>query len=144
MPCRPDRNCNGGVMIYIRKDIPTKILEKHELPHDIEGVFIELNFRRVKWLLFGTYHLPSKNYQYYFEALDNALDSFSSYDRIVSADFNTDEKETCMKTFLHQNDFKNLVKNSSKPTTINLFLTSESTCFQKTKTVFTVFIGLSD
>ena len=47
-------------MIYIRKDIPTKILEKHELPHDIEGIFIELNFRRVKWLLFGTYPPPFK------------------------------------------------------------------------------------
>ena len=61
---------------------------------------------------------------------------FSSYNRIVSAgDFNTEEKETFMKTFLYQYDFKNLVKNSSKPTTINLFLTNDSTYFQKTKII---------
>ena len=57
MPYRLDRNRNGeGVIIYTREDIPSKILEKHKLPHDIEGIFIELNFRKVKWLLFGTYH----------------------------------------------------------------------------------------
>ena len=57
MPYRLDRNRNGGgVMIYVREDIPSKILEKHELPHDIEGIFIELNFIKVKRLLFRTYH----------------------------------------------------------------------------------------
>lgn len=78
MPRRPDKNCIEGSMIYIREDIPTKILEKHELPHDIEGIFIELNFINVKWLLLGTYHLPSKNYQYYFEAFGNVLGSLTT------------------------------------------------------------------
>ena len=55
MPYRLDRNRNGGgVIIYVREDIPSNILEKHKLPHDIEGIFIELNIRKVKWLLFGT------------------------------------------------------------------------------------------
>ena len=49
MPYRLGRNRNGeGVIIYVREDIPSKILEKHNLPHDIEGIFIELNFRKVK------------------------------------------------------------------------------------------------
>ena len=40
---RLDRNCNGGcVIIYVREDIPSKILEKHKLPQHIEGQFIEL------------------------------------------------------------------------------------------------------
>ena len=54
---RLDRNRNrGGVIIYVREDIPSKILEKHKLPQDVEGMFVELNFRKIKWLLFGTYH----------------------------------------------------------------------------------------
>ena len=57
------------------------MLTKHKLPHDIEDIFIELNFRKAKWLLFGTYHPPSQNDQYYFEALEKALDSYSNYDR---------------------------------------------------------------
>ena len=151
MPYRLDRSrYGGGVINYVREDIPSKILEKHKLPHDIEVIFIELNFRKVKWLLFGTYHPPlppSQNDQYYFEALDKALDCYSSYDRIVlTGDFNSKEQETCMETFLYQHNLKNIViesicfKNSSKPT-IDLFLTNNSSYFQNTKTFF---IGLSD
>ena len=99
-----DRNRNGGgVIIYVMEDIPSKILEKHKLPQDVEGMFVELSFRKIKWLLFGTYHPPSQNDQYYFEALDKALDCYSSYDRIVSiGDFNSEDQESCMETFVYQ------------------------------------------
>ena len=37
MPYRLDSNRNGGdVIIYVREDIPSKILEKHKLPQDVE------------------------------------------------------------------------------------------------------------
>ena len=82
-------------MRYAREDISSKILEKDKIPQDIEGIFIELNFRKIKWLLFGTYYPPSQNDQYYFEALDKALDCYSSYDRIVlTGDFNSEYKKT--------------------------------------------------
>ena len=134
MPYRLGSNRNGGdVIIYVREDIPSKILEKHKLPQDVEGMFVELNFRKIKWLLFGTYHPPSQNDQYYFEALDKALDCYSSYDRIVLiGDFNSEDHETCMETFLYKHNLKNIVKegtcfkNSSKPSTIYLFLTNSS------------------
>ena len=68
---RLDRNRNGGgVMIYIRDDIPSRLLSEHVFPSDIEGLFIELNFRKYKWLLLGTYHPLSKSDQYYFNKLD--------------------------------------------------------------------------
>ena len=137
MPYRLDSNRNGGgVIIYVREDIPSKILEKHKLPQDVEGMFVELNFRKIKWLLFGTYHPPSQNDQYYFEALDKALDCYSSYDRIVLiGDFNSEDHETCMETFLYQHNLTNIVKegtcfkNSSKPSIIDLFLTNNSSYF---------------
>ena len=45
MSCRLDRNRNGGgIFVYVREDIPTKILTKHNLPEDIEGIFLEINF----------------------------------------------------------------------------------------------------
>ena len=72
---RLDRDRNGGgVIIYVWEDIPSKILEKHKLLQDVEGMLVELNFRKINWLLFGTYHLPSQNDQYYFEVLNKALD----------------------------------------------------------------------
>ena len=46
---RLDRNRNGGgVMIYIRDGIPSRLLSKHVFPSDIEGLYIELNFRKCK------------------------------------------------------------------------------------------------
>ena len=59
-PYRLDSNRNrGGVIIHVREDIPSKILTKHVLPIDIGALFIELNFRKCKWLLRGIYHAPS-------------------------------------------------------------------------------------
>ena len=57
-PYRIDRNRNGGgVMIYVRQDIPSKRLSKHNLPSDIECLCVEINLRKSKWLLCGTYHI---------------------------------------------------------------------------------------
>ena len=61
-PYRFDRNRNGvDVLIYVREDIPSKPLTDHKLSHDIEGIFVELNLRKNKWLLFGSYHPPSQS-----------------------------------------------------------------------------------
>ena len=43
-PYRRDRTANGGgVLIYVREDIPSKELNDHNFPDDIEGIFVELN-----------------------------------------------------------------------------------------------------
>ena len=53
-PYRKDRNANGGgVMIYVREDIPSQ--EKvHNLPSHIEAILVEINLRKSKLLLVGT------------------------------------------------------------------------------------------
>ena len=35
-------------MIFIRDDIPSSLLRKYVFPDDIQGLFIELNCRKVK------------------------------------------------------------------------------------------------
>ena len=48
-PFRRDRNRKGdGVMIYVRENIPSKLLTKHVLPSDIECIFLELNLKKCK------------------------------------------------------------------------------------------------
>ena len=48
-----DRNENGGgILVFIRKDIPTKQIESQM---EIGGFFIELDLRRKKWLLCCSY-----------------------------------------------------------------------------------------
>ena len=77
-PFRLDRNRNGASeMIYIRDNIPSRLLSKHVFPSDIEGLYIELNFRKCKWLLLGTHHTPSQSDQYYFDNLDKSLDTIA-------------------------------------------------------------------
>ena len=50
-PFRLDRNTyGGGVMIYVREDIPCDILSKHNIPTDVEAIFVEINLRKNKLL----------------------------------------------------------------------------------------------
>ena len=74
-PYRLDRNAfGGGILIYVRQDIPSKQLKRHKFADNIEGIFVEINFYKSKWLLFGTYHPPSQNKNFYFENVGRALD----------------------------------------------------------------------
>ena len=46
-PFRLDRNAfGGGILIYVRSDIPCKQVSKHEFSESIEGIFVEINFRK--------------------------------------------------------------------------------------------------
>ena len=52
---RQDRNeFGGGIMVFVREDILSKVISKETL--SIEGMFIELNFRKKKWLLSYSYN----------------------------------------------------------------------------------------
>ena len=75
------RNRNrSGVIIYVKEDIPSKILKKRVLPTDIEVLFIELNFEN---------HPPPQSYQCFFDRLDIALDVYSNYENsLLVGDFN--------------------------------------------------------
>ena len=98
-PYRYDRNRKaGGIMIYIRENIPSTLLEKLNFSDDIKGLFVELNFRKVKWLLFGTYHPPLQNDIYYFNQLDKASDTYNNYGKIVLiGDFNAKQLNPVLK-----------------------------------------------
>ena len=148
-PYRMDRNKHGGgILIYIREDIPSKQLSKHNFTKHIEGMFIEINLRKTRWLLFGTYHPPSQSDKEYFEQVGLALDVYSDYGKfLLTGDFNAEDSESCLKDFLYHYDAKNLVKQKTcfksveNPSCIDLFLTNSYRSFQNTTTVST---GLSD
>ena len=106
MPHRLDRNRNGGgVIIYVRDDIPSKVLRKHFFPNDIEGIFVEMNFRKSKWLLYGTY-------QYYFDNIDKTRDVYCQYEKIMLVgDFSAQIGEKCFDDFLFQHELRNVNDN---------------------------------
>ena len=149
LPFRLDRNQKGGgLLIFVRSDIPTKLLTEHSFPNDIEGLFIEINFRKSEWLLSETYDPASQNDQYYFFCLDKALDVCSSYKKVIlTGNFKAQESECVFDSFLFQHDLTSLVKegtfykNSRKPRCVDLYLTNSPLNYQNTSSVFT---GLSD
>ena len=49
---RLDRNQNGaGLLLYVRKNIPCKILKEYTPEKPIENLFVEINLRSRNWLL---------------------------------------------------------------------------------------------
>ena len=137
-PFRQDRDKNGGgLLIYVNECISTKKLNKHVFPDDIEGLFIELNFRKTKWLLVGTYHPPKQNDEYYFGNVGNALDTcIIYYDKFIFAgDFNAEVSESKMDNFLGTHGLSSLIhektcfKSLTNPSCIDLFLTNSKNSF---------------
>ena len=54
-PYRLDRNKNGGgIMLYIRDDIPSQLLKKENKEGNFENFFVEINLRRRKWRITHT------------------------------------------------------------------------------------------
>lgn len=152
-PYRLDRNrWGGGVMIYIREDIPSRKLNRHNFTKNVEGLFIEVNLRKMKFLLFGIYHSTHPEYGLsdteYFEQIGLALDVYSNYAKfLLAGDFNMEVEEDTLKEFLFEYNAKSLVKEKTcfksidNPSCIDLFLTNSQQSFQNTTTVAT---GLSD
>lgn len=149
-PFRRDRDSHGGgVLIYVRNDIPSKELGDHTFPSDIEGIFVELNFRKSKWLLFGTYHPPSQSDEYYFSKVSNSLDIYlPKYNNfLLTGDFNCEDSEPILAEFLGNYGAKNIqrefscFKSAAHPSCIDLFLTNSPKSFQNTTVLAN---GLSD
>ena len=148
-PYRLDKNRNGGgILIYVREYIPSnKLLNKHSFPEDIEGIFLEINLRKQKWLLFGTYHPPSQNDEHFFNFVTRGLDIYSSsYDNfLLAGDFNAETTEHIMKDFLYRHDAKSLIKESTRfknplnTNCIDLFLTNKVNSFQNSIALSTGF-----
>ena len=152
-PYRRDRNKDGGgVMIYIREDIPSDILLKHNLPSNIEAICVEINLRKNRLLLIGTYHSTHKTHgssdENFFYNIGLTLDVYSNFDKfLLAGDFNMQENDDILDEFMEDFLAKNLVKeptcfkNADNPSCIDLFITNSYLSFQKTTTVTT---GLSD
>ena len=139
-------------MVYVREDIPSRELARHNLSKNIETIFVQINLRKNKLSLVGTYHSTNKDYgasnSHYFEQMGFALDVYSNYNNfLIVGDFNVQEDESCIQDFMNEYNAINLVKESTcfknleSPSCIDLFVTNSGNIFQNTTTVST---GLSD
>ena len=141
---RRDRNRDGGgVMIYVREDIPCDELCKHVISPNMEAIFVEINLRKNKILLAGIYHSKNEKYgvtdEELFRQIGLVLDLYSSrFDKfLLAGDFNTQEENEVLDEFMNDFHAKNLVKDptcfksSENPSCIDLFITNSFRSFQK-------------
>ena len=149
IPYRFDRNSNGGgLLLYVREDIPSKFLQVKS-GCNIESVCFEVNLRKTKWFINGSFN-PNKSFlSNHVECLNRIIDEYSKlYQNLFfSGDFNASLSEKCLEEFYYLNGLTSLIKkptyfkNPNKPTCINLILTNPPSCFQHNKVFET---GLSD
>ena len=108
---RLDCNCHGGgLMLFVRKDIPSNLLVIEKKP--IESFLIEINLRNSKWLINCSYNPHKNNIATHLDRLSESLDTVSSdYEKfIVLGDFNIEINESHMKSFCENYDLTNLIK----------------------------------
>ena len=73
LPYRLDRNCRGGgILVYVRKDIPPKLIEMNS---SIESISIEQNLRKKKWLENCSYNAINSNICDHLKSLGRSLDT---------------------------------------------------------------------
>ena len=126
----------GGVLLYVREDIPTNLTEVETKP--IECFYAEINLLNDKWLRNCSYS-PHKNMNH-LRALSEKLDiSSTSYGNfIILGDFNIETEEQQIKDFCDNYSLKSLIrqptcyKSPSNPTCIDLVLTNAPQKFQST------------
>lgn len=148
-PYRLDRSDRGGgVILFIREHIPSKIIEL-EFDPQIEGIAIEINLKKRKWLLLCSYN-PHKNMiDAHLLSISRQLDKlYNKYENVIlMGDFNAEMTEDAMKYFCDSYNLKSLIKEHTcfksvhNPSCIDLILTNKPTYFQNNKVFET---GLSD
>ena len=152
---RKDRtyNSGGGLLIYVKKGIPTKRLRKLE-PLGIESIFIEIHIKQQKWCIINIYRSEDVKVDDFLSILSKSLDQvIKTYENImVIGDMNIDyskkkPKIKKLKTFCDAFDLTNLIKSATcfqsadHPSSIDLMLTNKNRSFIHSNTVIT---GLSD
>ena len=119
-PYRLDRNQNGGgIMLYIREDIPSKSLTEMKNDNETENIFIEINLRSKKWLISGSYNPKLSHIKNHLQEIGKGLQYYSSkYENlIVLGDLNAEMSKPYMSEFCD-------------PTFIDLILKNHARCFQ--------------
>ena len=114
-PFRLDRNAHGGgIPLYVREDIPPKLLLVKE--NLIEGFFVEINLRsKKKWPLSCSYNPKKTSLSNHIIELSKSLDLFTTkYERLLFlGDFNAGMEDSSIKTLCSNFNLTSMI---NKPT----------------------------
>ena len=101
-PYRLDRFSNGGTfLVYIREDMPSRLLTEYKQPENVECLFVEINIRKKKWFLRGSYSPHRNNISNHLHHLNKDIDVYlKHYDNLlISGDLNVGLRDNCLNAF---------------------------------------------
>ena len=137
-PFQLGRNAHGRrILLYVREDIPSKLLLVEE--NLIKGFFVEINLRnKKKWLLSCSYNPKKTSLSNHIAELSKSLDLFATkYECLLFLDdFNAGMEDSSIKIFCSNFNLTSMInkptcyKNPDKPTSIDLILTNYPGSFQ--------------
>ena len=148
-PVRLDRNDKGGgIILYIRDDIPSRLVSTES--SQVEGFFVEINLRnKKKWLLCCSYNAKKDLIRQHLYALSKSIEVFTSkYDNLLFlGDFNAGVEDASVKNFCRSYNLTSMInkptryKNPDRPSCIDFISTNCLRSFQNSCVIET---GLSD
>ena len=148
-PYRLDVSYNsGGILVYVKENLPSRILKEFSLPQDIQAITIEINFRKSKWLLLLLYHPDWTPKSHAVNNICSLLDFYSNKyaNMLVLGDFNMTVNDVMMSPLTDGHKLYSMINEptcfkSREGKCIDLLLTNRKHCFQHTQTFET---GISD
>ena len=102
----------GGLLVFVNNDIPSKYLRSFHLPGDIQAIPFEINLKQRKLLVLFIYWPPDQNLGYFLLSTTGLLDHYLKpyEDFVIMGYFNANESNPAMWTFLNQHKCKNIIK----------------------------------
>ena len=125
---RLDRNSNGGgILLYVRYDIPSRPLTDYKIKYNLEPFFVEVNIRKKKWLRGCSCNPHKSNISNHLHHLNKGREVYlKSYDSIlIMGDLNSEVTENCLNSLKTLNRDPTCFKNPNNPSCIVLFLTNQ-------------------
>ena len=129
---RLDRNYKvGGIILYIREDIPSKLVSTES--SQVEDFCVEINLQnKKKWLLYCSYNPKKDLITQHLYAWSKSVDVLTSkYDYLLFlGDFNAGVEDTSVKNLGRSYNLTSMInkpkccKNLGRPSTTDLILTN--------------------
>ena len=67
----------GGMLVYIKSSLPSRILSNCKLPENSQAIPFELNLGKEKWLFVSIYNPPLQSNNYFLDTLNDLLAFYS-------------------------------------------------------------------
>ena len=103
-PLRLDINHrSGGLLVYIKASLLSKILTKFKLPINIQIIPFEINLRKEKLLFVSIYKPASQSNQYFLDLLGDLLGFYSKYcdNKVILGGFNLEPPNPSVASFMN-------------------------------------------